>query len=60
MSHADGSMVLESPSRQADQLVLQIGNLRDAGASEVSVLDGIIGKFRFGSVDNDLTKGSPP
>lgn len=53
-------MVLESPSRQADQLVLQIGNLRDAGASEVSVLDGIIGKFRFGSVDNDLTKGSPP
>ena len=54
MADANRGVMLESASRQPDQLVLQIGNLSDAGASEICVLDGIIGKLRLGSVNDDL------
>ena len=55
MTHTDGRMVLEAAAGELDELVLEIGNLRDAAAAEEAVLDLILRELTFRRVDDELT-----
>ena len=50
MSHTDGGMVFESAPGEPQEFVLQIGNLSDAAAAEISFFDRLSRKLRFAGV----------
>ena len=51
MTYADGGMVFKPAARQAQELVLQIGDFGNAAASEISVLDGLARKLCLARID---------